>query len=82
MNPSGGQYQKAEAQALPHLFALNWQPHVPLLQEYADSSKTVPGRHELSQAPQLRASEVVSVHPELWQYCDPGPQSGGTHLPF
>ncbi len=32
MKPLGGQYQNADAQALPHLFALNEQPHVPLLQ--------------------------------------------------
>jgi len=81
MKVSGGQYQKADAQALPHLFALNWQAQVPLLQEYADSSKTEPGRHELSHAPQLCVSEVVSVHPELRQYCDPK-HCGGTHLPF
>jgi hypothetical protein len=81
MKPSGGQYQNADAQALPHLFALNEQPHVPLLQVYANPSKCDPGRHDLSQAPQLNWSTLVSVHPELGQYVVPKSHVGGTHLP-
>ena len=67
MKPSAGQYQNAEAQASPHLFAVGAHPHVPLLHPYAEPSKMASGRHALSQAPQFIGSVDVSVHPTLGQ---------------